>query len=119
VPRRGDDFARGHTPALGDVVRLDWAPSHRREMQGPHHALVLSADLYNVATGLVVVCPVTSKPGKPSDFELPVRVGRVNGAAILSELRSLDDQARSIRFAGKLPGADIAEANRRVRMVLP
>ena len=119
MTRRGDDFARGYTPALGDVVHLNWAPSEGREMKGPHYALVLSADLYNVGTGLVVVCPVTSKVGKLSDFEFPVRAGRVNGAAILSELRSLDYQARSIQFEGKLPGADIAEANRRVRMIFP
>ena len=88
-------------------------------MKGPHFALVLSADLYNVGTGFVVVCPVTSKVGKPSGFEFPVRVGRVDGAAILSELRSLDYQARSIQFEGKLSGAGIAQANRRVRMMFP
>ena len=119
MARRGDDFARGYTPALGDVVHLNWAPSEGREMKGPHYALVLSADLYNVGTGLAVVCPVTSKVGKLSDFELPVRAGRVNGAAILSELRSLDYQARSTQFEGKLSGTDIAEANRRVRMIFP
>ena len=119
MARRGDDFARGYTPALGDVVHLNWAPSEGREMKGPHYALVLSADLYNVGTGLAVVCPVTSKVGKLSDFELPVRAGRVNGAAILSELRSLDYQARSIQFEGKLSGTDIAEANRRIRMIFP
>ncbi len=70
-----------------------------------------------MATGLVVVCPVTSKVGKPSDFEFPVRVGRVNGAAILSELRSLDYQAHNIRYEGRLPPAAIAETNRRVRMI--
>ena len=119
MPRRGDDFARGYTPVLGDVVHLDWAPSQGRKMRGPHYALVLSADLYNVATGLAVVCPVTSKVGKLSDFEFPVRAGRVNGAAILSELRSLDYQARSIQYEGKLPPVAIAEVNRRVRMVFP
>ena len=45
-PRRGDDFARGYTPALGDLAHLCWAPSKRREMRGSHYALVLSADLY-------------------------------------------------------------------------
>ena len=119
MARRGDDFAHGYTPALGDVVHLNWAPSEGREMKGPHYALVLSADLYNVGTGLAVVCPVTSKLGKLSDFEFPVRVGRVNGAAILSELRSLDYPARSIQFEGKLSDSDIAEANRRVRMIFP
>jgi mRNA interferase MazF len=119
LPRRGDDFARGYTPVLGDVVHLDWAPSQGREMKGSHYALVLSADLYNVATGLAVVWPVPSKVGKLSDFEFPVRAGRVNGAAILSELRSLDYQARSIQYEGRLPPAAVAEANRRVRMIFP
>jgi len=72
-----------------------------------------------VGTGLAVVCPVTSKVGKLSDFEFPVQVGRVNGAAILSEPRSLDYQVRSIRIEGKLPSVNIAEANRRVRMIFP
>jgi mRNA-degrading endonuclease toxin of MazEF toxin-antitoxin module len=119
VPRRGADFASGYTPALGDVVHLNWAPSQGREMRGPHYALVLSADSYNVATGLVIVCPITSKIGKLSHFEFLVRAGRVNGAAILSEIRSLDYQARSIQYEQKIPVADIAEANRRVRMIFP
>ena len=119
MPRRGDDFARGYTPALGDVVHLNWAPSLGREMRGPHYALVLSADLYNVATGLAVLCPITSRTDKLSDFEFPVRSGRVSGAAILSELRSLDYQARSIQFEAKIPTAAITEANRRVRMIFP
>jgi len=88
-------------------------------MRGPHYALVLSADGYNVATGLAVVCPITSKIGKLSNFELPIRAGRVNGAAILSELRSLDDQARTIQYEHKISPAEIAEANRRVRVIFP
>jgi mRNA-degrading endonuclease toxin of MazEF toxin-antitoxin module len=119
VPRRGADFVHGYTPALGDVGHLDWAPSQGREMRGPHYALVLSADVYNVATGLVVVCPITSKIGKLSNFELPIRAGRVNGAAILSEVRSLDYQARIIPYEHKISPAEISEANRRVRMIFP
>jgi mRNA interferase MazF len=119
VARRGDDFARGYTPGLGDVVHLDRVPSEGQAATVPHYALVLSADLYNVRTGLVVLCPVTPKGGKLSDFELPVPVGRLSGAAILSELRSVDYHAHSIRFEGKLQDAEIAEANRRVRMIFP
>jgi hypothetical protein len=68
------------------------APSITITHQRPlslHYALALSADPYNVATGFAVVCLVTSKVGKLSDFEFPVRAGRVNGAAILSELQPL------------------------------
>jgi mRNA-degrading endonuclease toxin of MazEF toxin-antitoxin module len=120
LAHQGDDFARnGYVPELGDVVHLDWNPALGHEMQGPHYGLVLSATQYNHGTGLVVLCPITSKVGKLSQFELPVRAARVNGAAILSALRSMDYQARSIQYEGKIAGSTIAEANRRVRMVFP
>jgi len=119
MARRGDDFAGGYTPSQGDIMHLDWAPSLGREMRGPHYALVLSATAYNVATGLVVASPITSKVGKLSGFEFPVRAGRVNGVAILSEVRSLDYQTRRIQFEARIDPADLAEATRRVRMIFP
>jgi mRNA interferase MazF/mRNA interferase ChpB len=66
-----------------------------------------------------VVSPITSKAGKLSGFEFPLRAGRVNGVAVLSELRTLDYQARSIQYEAAVPEETVAEANRRVRMVFP
>lgn len=86
-------------------------------MWDQQHALLLSADLPNVANGLVAVRPVTSNTGKLSDLEFPVHPGRVNGAAILLELRSPDYRARGIQFECKLPAATVAEANRRCARV--
>jgi len=88
-------------------------------MAGPHYGLVLSADLYNQATGLVIVAPVTSKGGKLSGFELPVLAGRINGVVVLSGLRSLDDQGRDIQYEATADVATVAEADRRVRMIFP
>ena len=91
MPKRGDDFSSaGYVPSRGDVVHLNWAPSVGHEQSGPHYGLVLSQDAYNVGTGLVMVSPITSKSGKLSGFELPMRAGRVNGVVILSEIRTLD-----------------------------
>jgi mRNA-degrading endonuclease toxin of MazEF toxin-antitoxin module len=118
-PRRGADFSQGYVPRCGDVVHLNWNPSLGHEQRGPHYGLVLSADQFNVATGMAVVSPITSKAGKLSGFEFPVRAGRVNGVAVLSELRTLDYQARSIQFESSVAAVEIAEANRRVRMVFP
>ena len=120
MARRGEDFrANGYVPARGDIVHLNWAPSLGHEMTGPHYGLVLSADLYNQATGLVIVAPITSKTGKLGGFELPVRAGRVNGAALLSALRALDYQTRNIQFETTAAEGLVAEANRRVRMIFP
>jgi mRNA-degrading endonuclease toxin of MazEF toxin-antitoxin module len=88
-------------------------------MAGRHYGLVLSADLHNQATGLVVVVPITSRGGKVSGFELPVQAGRVNGVAVLSALRSLDYQTRDIQHEDKVNAATVTEANRRVRMFFP
>jgi mRNA-degrading endonuclease toxin of MazEF toxin-antitoxin module len=120
VPRRGDDFATaGYVPDLGDVVHLNWAPAVGHEMRGPHSALVVSATAYNHGTGLAIVCPVTSKIGKLSAFELPLKVGRVNRVVILSNLRAIDYQTRSVQYENRADAALVAEANRRVRMIFP
>ncbi len=104
---------------MGDIVHLNWSPTVGHEMDGPHYGLVVSADLFNQGTGLVVIVPITSKSGKLSGFELPVRAGRVNGVAVLSGLRSLDYQNRDIQFEATGAAADVTEANRRLRMIFP
>ena len=120
MPKRGDDFQRNsYVPLLGDVVHLNWSPTVGHEMDGPHYGLVVSADLFNQGTGLAVVVPITSKGGKLSGFELPIKAGRVNGVVVLSGLRSLDYQNRDVQFEARAGAAEVAEANRRIRMVFP
>jgi mRNA interferase MazF len=120
MPRRGDDFARqGYVPELGHVVHMNWDPAVGHEMKGPHHALVVSAGPFNHGTGLAVLCPITSRIGKVSAFEFEVTAGRVRGVAILSALRSIDYQARSVRYEGEIRADAISEANRRIRMIFP
>jgi len=117
---RGDSFQQnGYVPLLGDVVHLDWSPTAGHEMRGPHYGLVVSADLFNHGTGMVMVVPITSKAGKLSGFELPVQASNVNGVAVLSGLRSLDYQTRHVQFETKADPAITAEANRRIRMIFP
>lgn len=120
MPRPGDNFARdGYVPQMGHVVHLDWAPAVGHEMTAPHYGLVVSADAFNVGTGLCIVCPITSKVGKLSGFELPIKAGKVNGAVILSALRSLDYESRDVQFAAVADPRDTSEANRRIRMMFP
>jgi mRNA interferase MazF len=120
VANRGDDFAgAGYVPAVGDVVHMNWDPAVGREMKGPHYALVFSATEFNLGTGLVILCPITSKVGKLSSFEFEIAAGRVRGVAVLSELRTIDYQARSVQYENQLAPRQIAEANRRIRMIFP
>jgi mRNA interferase MazF len=86
-------------------------------MTVPHYGLVASADAFNVGTGLCIVCPITSKVGTLSGFELPIKAGKVSGAVILSALRSLDYENRDVQFAAVADPKDASEANRRIRMM--
>lgn len=120
MAKTGDSFRKnGYVPQLGHIVHLDWSPALGHEMLGPHYGLVLSADVFNIATGLCVVCPITSKTGKFGGFELPITAGKIKGGLLLSALRSVDYENRDIQFAAVADPQDTAEANRRVRMIFP
>ena len=88
-------------------------------MIDPHYGRVVSATLFNTATGMVLAVPITSKAGKVSSFELPERAGRVNGVAVLSSVRALDYMTRAVAFehAGKTQTA--IDANKRIALFLP
>lgn len=118
MARQGDDFeTANYVPEQGDVVHLNWQPSVGSEMIGPHYGLVISQTLFNQGTGLVMVCPITSKVGKVSNFELPVKAGRVNGVAVLSQMRTLDYMTRSVQYENASSRETIEEAVRRIKMV--
>ncbi len=120
MPRRGDNFQKAsYVPLLGDVVHLDWSPTVGHEMAGPHYGVVMSADLFNQSTGMVLAAPITSKGGKLSGFEVPIQAGRVSGVIVIVALRSLDYQSRDIQYEGKANPALVGEANRRLRMIFP
>src|SRR5690348_3847175 len=115
MPRRGDDFtADGYVPELGHVVHMNWDPALGREMKGRHYALVVSATEFNHGTGLAVLCPITSKTGKLSAFELEIAAGRVKGVAILSSVRAIDYQTRSVQYEDRTRPDLVGEANRRI-----
>lgn len=93
-------MVRRYVPDAGDIVWLDFNPQAGREQGRRRPALVLTDYAYNHASGLVVVCPLTSKR-KPYPFALPVRVDNVEGAVLLDHLKSMDWEARSIAFYSK------------------
>ena len=89
-----------YVPDAGDIVWLDFDPLAGREQAHRRPALVLTELNYNRASGLVVVCPLTSRR-KPYPFALPVVVDRVEGAVLVDHLKSMDWKARSVAFHSK------------------
>lgn len=102
-----------YVPDAGDIAWLDFDPQAGREQAKRRPALVLTDLAYNRASGLVVVCPLTSKR-KLYPFALPVLVDKVEGSVLVDHLKSVDWKARDAAFHSKADPALLT----RVRMYL-
>ena len=98
-----------YAPRQGDFVALTFDPHAGHEQKGRRPALVVSKDLFNRATGLAIVCPVTNSP-RNSPFHVPVPpVSGLTGFIMVEQVKSVDSQARAARRIGRATDELMAE----------
>ena len=103
-------MAGGFVPDRGDLVWLQFDPRAGHEQAGRRPALVLSPGAYNAASGLALLCPITSRiKGYPFEVLLPSDCP-VQGVVLADQLKSLDWRIRRARLIGPAPAAVIDEA---------
>jgi mRNA interferase MazF len=101
-------MVKAYTPQSGDIIWLDFDPQAGREQAKRRPALVITHRIYNQASGLVIVCPLTSRR-KPYPFALPTTIDKVEGAVLVDHLKSLDWTARNASFHSKADAALLAK----------
>ena len=110
-------------PAPGDIIafkpELD-AKGH--EQQGPRPWLMVSARLYNDASKLVMVCPITSHQGtatsaNAAEVLLPANCG-ASGVVLTFQLQTIDWLARKAKLLGGVPVATLKAVQRNLKMCL-
>lgn len=108
-----------YIPVAGEIVWTDFDPAVGREQAGRRPALVVSATAFNEATGLAVVCPITSRVRPfPSSVVLPPDL-TVSGEILVSHVRSIDVLARPVRASGVIaPEAIVEQVKAKLRSVL-
>jgi len=106
-----------YVPEAGDVVWLDFDPQAGREQAKRRPALVLTDQGYNRASGLVVVCPLTSKR-KSYPFALPIVVDKIEGAVLVDHLKSMDWKARDVAFHSKADPALVSKVRGYIAVLL-
>jgi len=103
-------MAGGFVPDRGDLVWLQFDPRAGHEQAGRRPALVLSPGAYNAASGLALLCPITSRiKGYPFEVLLPSDCP-AQGVVLADQLKSLDWRIRRARLIGPAPAAVIDEA---------
>jgi mRNA interferase MazF len=106
-----------YVPEAGDIVMLDFDPQVGREQAKRRPALVLTDQRYNRASGLAVVCPLTSKR-KPYPFALPITVDEVEGAVLVDQLKSLDWLGRSAKFHSRAGPGLVSKVRQYIAVLL-
>ena len=100
---------RQYVPCRGDLVSLSSHPDHGHEQRCRRPALVVSNDLFQRATGLCVVCPVTRTDRRhPFHVAIPPGVG-VDGVVMADQVRSVDARARGVRRLARAPDSLVDE----------
>jgi len=101
--------ALSRAPKRGDLCWADFDPRLGHEQGGRRPALILSSDLYNARTGLVVCCPVTRKQkGYATEVVLPEDL-KTQGSVLSSHVYTLDWNARAVEFIERAPDEVLEE----------
>jgi hypothetical protein len=66
---------------------------------------------------LVLILPDNFKNKQDFHFKLIIQAGRVHGAAILSQMRTLDSMTISIKYEGNTSDEIKQEASRHIQMI--
>jgi mRNA interferase MazF len=106
-----------YVPEAGDIVMMDFDPQIGREPAMRRPALVLTDQRYNRASGLAIVCPLTSKR-KPYPFALPIDVDQVEGAVLVDQLKSMDWAGRKAAFHSKAEPALVGKVRQYIAVLL-
>ncbi|MEG3191411.1 type II toxin-antitoxin system PemK/MazF family toxin [Lysobacter sp. D1-1-M9] len=109
-------------PRRGDILELDLNPTQGREIRGSRPVLVLSADAFNTASGLLLVAPITQGGMASRDTGFSVTLAgagtRTQGVVLCDQTRTVDARARTFKRVEKAPAPLVEEALDAVRAIL-
>ena len=107
-----------YCPDAGDFIWIDLDPTVGHEQSGRRPAIVLSPHSYNAASGLCVICPVTSRMrGYPFETTLPDGAS-FHGVVLADQPRSISWEQRPIKHAGRAPANVLTEVRERLAALL-
>ncbi len=98
-----------YIPKQGDIIWLTLDPQAGHEQKGRRPAFVVSKDLFNSSTGMVIACPITNT-NRRFPFHVPISENsRLTGFIMVEQVKSLDFRSRRAQLAESENKALLAE----------
>ncbi len=110
-------MATRYIPERGDIVWLEFTPQAGHEQAGHRPAVVLSPRNYNKASGLALMCPMTTQV-KGYPFEVRITSGSRVSVALADQLKSLDWSARKATRKGQVSEDELAEIQAKAKALI-
>ena len=99
-------MVKKYIPRQGDVIFLDFNPIKGHEQSGFRPAVVVSNNVFNQNTKMVMVCPITSNDKEfPTHYFLEDTL-KIKGSVLCEHIRSIDYEIRNLKFVEKLSDND-------------
>lgn len=95
-----------YIPKQGDIVYLDLNPVRGHEQKGKRPAIVISKDVFNKNTKMVIVCPITSIEKYFPTHYLLEDTKKIHGSVLCEHIRSIDYEIRNLNFVERASDND-------------
>ena len=89
-----------YIPQQGDIVILDFDPQSGHEQKGRRPAIIISNKTFNKYLGLAFACPITNTK-RDFPFHIKVQSQNITGYIMAEQMKSIDYNARNIKFVEK------------------
>lgn len=96
-----------YIPKQGDIVYVDLDPTKGHEQRGTRPAIVISNNVFNEHTKMVVLCPITSNIKDFPTHYILEDSKKIVGAVLCEHIRSMDYETRKIRFVEEASEKDL------------
>ncbi len=90
-----------YIPEKGDFVAVTFDPQSGHEQKGRRPALVVSNKVFNKATGLSIVCPITNTNRKVPFHVAITDAVSLTGYVMVEQVKSIDFKSRKIKLIEK------------------
>lgn len=99
-------MVKKYIPRQRDIVFLDFSPTKGHEQSGKRPAIVISTNVFNDNTKMVMVCPISSNTKEFPTHYLLEDTKKISGSVFCEHIRSVDYEDRKLIFIEKASDND-------------
>ena len=100
-------MVKKYIPHQGDIIYLDLSPTKGYEQSGKRPAIVISTNIFNENTNMIIVCPITSNDKYFPTHYLLEDTKKIKGSVLCEHIRSIDYENRKVKLVEKASDNDL------------